>query len=336
MNPLVSFVLPCFNSAEYLQQTIDSITAQTYTHWECVAIDDGSSDATLAILLAAAERDSRFRVITRENRGLIASLNEGIAAARGEWIARIDADDLCRPERLAVQLGYCAQWQLDVCGSWVGFIGERRGEWHTPVTDAQIRLALLFNTPLAHPSILARTSLLKAHPYPADAPHAEDYALWCQLARQPSVRFGNVPQVLLQYRTHRGQVTQAKKAALLITAQRVREDYAGHALPVALQPLAAEFAKLAEPSRLLNHAEWRWMCDFFRQLLALRPESRGALGEWWLDTLQRSRGVSLLDAPAVLRLALQMPPPQAERPRVLKQAARLVMSDRLWQVLKNG
>ncbi len=331
---LVSFVLPCFNSGKYLQQTLDSIAVQTYTHWECIAIDDGSSDTTLSILQAAAQQDPRLKIISRENRGLIASLNEGIAAASGEWIARIDADDICTPDRLVKQLDYCQMQQVDICGSWIGFIGDRSGEWHTPETDAEVRLALLFNTPLAHPSILARAALLKAYPYPDDAPHAEDYALWCQIAATTNARFANLPEVLLHYRTHPGQVTQAKKAALLITAQRVREQYARTALPVALQPLAAEFAKLAEPSRILNHAEWLWMVDFFSQLLALRPESRGALGEIWLDTLQRSRGVNLLDLSRVFKLALQMPPPKAERKKVLKQSLRLAMSDFVWRKIK--
>ncbi|WP_373976574.1 glycosyltransferase [Chitinibacter sp. SCUT-21] len=330
----VSFVLPCFNAAQYLQQTLDSLIAQSHTDWECIAIDDGSSDQTLAILQAAAQQDARFKIISRPNRGLIASLNEGIAAAQGEWIARIDADDICLPDRLVKQLDYCAQHQVDICGSWIGFIGERSGEWHTPVSDAEVRLALLFNTPIAHPSILARASLLKANPYPDDAPHAEDYALWCHIAATTSARFANVPDVLLHYRTHAGQVTQAKKAALLITAQRVREQYARSALPVALQPLAAEFAKLAEPSRILTHAEWAWMVDFFTQLIALRPESRGALGEMWLDTLQRSRGVNVFDFPRAIKLALQMPPPKAERKKMLKQSLRLAMSDYVWRKVK--
>jgi glycosyltransferase involved in cell wall biosynthesis len=179
---LVSFVLPCFNSAQYLQETLDSISAQSHTHWECIAVDDGSTDTTLALLQAAADIDPRFKIISRENRGLIASLNEGIAASSGEWIARIDADDVCAPERIAEQLAHCAATGADVCGTWVKFIGDRDGEWHTPVSDAAIRVALLFNTPLAHPSVLARACVLKARPYPADAPHAEDYALWCQLA----------------------------------------------------------------------------------------------------------------------------------------------------------
>ncbi|WP_410499431.1 glycosyltransferase family 2 protein [Chitinibacter sp. S2-10] len=331
---LVSFVLPCFNSVGYLQQTLDSIEMQSYTAWECIAIDDGSSDATLSLLQAAAARDQRFKIISRENRGLIATLNEGIAAAQGEWIARIDADDICTPDRLEKQIAYCVEMGADICGSWVGFIGDRSGQWHTPVSDAQIRLALLFNTPIAHPSILARSALLKANPYPADAPHAEDYALWCQIAATSNARFANIPEVLLQYRTHPGQVTQAKKTALLITAQRVREQYARVALPVALQPLACEFAKLAEPTRILNHAEWLWMCDFFTQLIALQPECRGALGEFWLATLQRSRGVNVFDFPRALKLALQMPPPKAERKTLLKQTLRLAMSDALWRKLK--
>ncbi|QLG88798.1 glycosyltransferase [Chitinibacter bivalviorum] len=330
---LVSFILPCFNSAEYLQQTIDSIFAQQYTHWECIAIDDGSMDLTLSILQQAAAQDARFKIISRGNRGLIASLNEGIAAAQGEWIARIDADDICLPQRLTRQLAYMAETGADVCGSWIEFIGERSGQWQTPQTDAGIRIALLFNTPLAHPSILARADILKANPYPLDAPHAEDYSLWCILAAK-GVRFANVPEVLLQYRCHAGQVTQAKRAALRITAQRVREQYAQTALPVPLQPLAARFAELAEPGRIINRDEWHWMRDFFEHLLQLCPESRAVLGEIWLDTLQRTRGVSVRDFAGAARLYLRLPPPAAEHKKLRKQMVRLLVSDRVWRSIK--
>ncbi|WP_051305116.1 glycosyltransferase family 2 protein [Chitinilyticum litopenaei] len=331
--PLVSFVLPCFNADRYLQETLDAICSQTYTRWECVAIDDGSTDGTLAILQAAAARDARFRIISRENRGLIATLNEGIAAAAGEWIARIDADDLCTPDRLEKQLARVLDTGADVCGAWVRFFGDRDGEWHLPASDAGIRALLLFNAALAHPTVLARRTLLLAHPYPADAPHAEDYALWCALA-QAGARFTAVPRVLLHYRTHAGQITQTRRDALRETAQRVRLDYARHALPVPLQPLAGEFAELAEPGRVLKPAEFRAFADILRQLAALLDGARGVLGGVWLDALERTQGIHMGMLPGLMLLHAAMPIPRSELPKWRKLLLRLAVSDQVWQRLR--
>ncbi|WP_051279668.1 glycosyltransferase family 2 protein [Chitinilyticum aquatile] len=332
---LVSFVLPCFNAERYLQETIDAICLQTYTHWECVALDDGSTDGTLTILQAAAARDSRFRIISRENRGLIATLNEGVAAAKGEWIARIDADDICMPERLERQLARLQQTGADICGAWVRFFGDRQGEWHLPTTNAGIRSMLLFNAALAHPTVLARRSLLLAHPYPANARHAEDYALWCELALAGAT-FTAVPEVLLAYRTHAGQITQGKRDELRVTAQRVRQAYAQSALPVSLQPLAEEFAALAEPGRVLQAAEFRAFVDILRQLAVMLEGARGVLGEVWLDALQRTKGVNLGFLPGLMLLHAAMPLPASELPKWRRQLLRLTLSDWLWQKLKPG
>ncbi|MBE9609111.1 glycosyltransferase family 2 protein [Chitinilyticum piscinae] len=331
--PLVSFVLPCYNAAGYLQETLDSIVRQSYTRWECVAIDDGSTDATLAILQTAARRDPRFRVISRDNRGLIATLNEGIAAAEGEWIARIDADDLCTDDRLERQLMRVQETAADVCGAWVHFFGDRDGEWHLPTSDAGIRAMLLFNSALAHPTVLARRELLLAHPYAADARHAEDYALWCALARA-GARFTTVPRVLLHYRTHAGQITQSKRDELRETAMRVRLGYAQWALPVPLQALADRFAELAEPGRLLSTGEFREFMGILRQLAVLMDGARSVLGEVWLDALQRTQGLHAGMLPEVMLYHASMPIPMAEMGKWRKLLLRMGMSDWLWQTLK--
>ena len=96
--------MPVYNAAHYVAGAVESILGQTFREFEFVIVDDGSIDGSTQILKRFAERDSRIRLIRRENRGLVASLNEGIEAARGEFIARMDADDIALPERLARQL----------------------------------------------------------------------------------------------------------------------------------------------------------------------------------------------------------------------------------------
>ncbi len=332
---LVSFLLPCFNSEAYLQQTLDSIAAQTHTQWECIAIDDGSTDGTWALLQQAAATDSRFKVISRENRGLIATLNEAIALAQGQWLARIDADDICWPQRLAMQLARLAETGADVCGTWVRFIGDRSGEWQTQSTDASIKTGLLFNSTLAHPTVMLRASLVKNAGYDASAIHAEDYALWCRLALQGAV-FTGVPAVLLDYRCHAGQITQAKKQQLRATAQKIRLDYARQALPLPLQAVATEWAELLEPARVLTVSECRSVFAMLLQIAQFSPASQPALAEAWLDALQRTQGVSLGMCFDAFSIKAKLPIPQSEAKKWHKQIFRMLISDRVWQIIKRA
>jgi len=305
ITPAVSIVLPCYNSAPYLQETLDSLSAQTFTDFECLAIDDGSTDQTLAILQAHAFRDPRFQIITRENRGLIATLNEGIAAARGAWMARMDADDLAEPERLQIQLATLEQTGADVCGTWVQFFGERSGIWQTPLDDASIKLQLLFNVAFAHPSVVARTSLLREVPYDAGAVHAEDYALWCALATR-GAHFVNVAQPLLRYRCHAGQITQTKRDALRQTAQRIRAAYALVLLPAALQARAVQFAEYAEPGRTLLPDDFAAYADMLLAIHQAHPVGAAVLAEAWIEAWQRTQPAAQT-LPVVWRLRAALP-----------------------------
>ncbi|STR45621.1 glycosyltransferase family 2 protein [Iodobacter fluviatilis] len=331
--PIVSFVLPCYNSAAFLQATLDSISQQSFKQFECIAIDDGSSDATLALLQQHAQQDPRFIVISRANRGLISTLNEAIAVARGEWIARIDADDICHPQRIEKQLQRLQATGADVCGSWIRFFGDKTGEWMTPSSDGAIKAMLLFNSAFAHPSVIARAALLKANPYPPHAVHAEDYALWCTLA-EVGATFTTVPEVLLDYRCHAGQITQSKKDELRATAQIIRSKYARFALPAAMQKRADRFVELAEPARQLSRAEFDWMCDFYLQLAEAWPASRSPLGEVWVDTLQRTSGVNLFLLGKVQALSQTLPPPASEISKLKRQKIRCLIGDKAWQLIK--
>ena len=100
MSELISVILPVYNGEKYLKESIESILNQTYTNFEFIIIDDGSKDSSLEIIKEYEKEDERIIVISRENKGLVASLNEGIATAKGKYIARMDADDVSLSERL--------------------------------------------------------------------------------------------------------------------------------------------------------------------------------------------------------------------------------------------
>ncbi|SMC28672.1 Glycosyltransferase involved in cell wall bisynthesis [Andreprevotia lacus DSM 23236] len=332
--PLISFVLPCYNSSPFLQATLDSISAQTVTDFECIALDDGSTDDTAAILRAHAARDARFTVISRENRGLIATLNEGIAAARGAWIARMDGDDIAHPLRLEKQLAALQATGADVCGVGVRFIGGRSGVWLPPATDAALKAALLFNPPFAHPGVLARASLFKQHGYDPHARHAEDYALWCTLARA-GARFTAVAEPLLDYRIHAGQITQTRRDEMAHTAHGVRLDYARFVLPVSWPDEDKQrFVRQSGPEQALTRSEWQEFCGSLQELVRIEPAQAPAFYTVWLDALIRTRGVTPGLWGQFWRLSEQLPPPVEEQGKWRRQRLRVLLGDGLYGLAK--
>ncbi|HJA78767.1 MAG TPA: glycosyltransferase [Candidatus Desulfovibrio intestinavium] len=213
--PAVSVLLPVYNAASYVREAVASILAQTLRDFELILMDDGSTDASGGILRALAAEDRRIRLVQRENRGLIATLNEGLALARAPFVARMDADDIALPERLARQCAHMERHPgLAVLGSAIQYMDAagRPGRIKKyPVGDA-VDEAILWGSPLAHPAVMLRTQAVRAAGgYPAAFPHAEDYALWLRLFAPGSI--DNLPDVLLRYRLHGGSVSHVHALA---------------------------------------------------------------------------------------------------------------------------
>ena len=206
--PLVSVLLPAFNAAATLPATARSIVRQTERRWECVIVDDGSTDGTLACARRWAERDARFVVVPTPHRGLVAALNAGLERCRGRFIARIDADDLMHRERLAAQVAaLVAQPQLAAVGCHVRLF-PRRGlrdglrayeRWLNGIDSAaRVRAEAFVECPIAHPTLTIRRVVLQQFGY-RDCGWAEDYDL---LLRLLSNRYevGVVPRRLVSWR----------------------------------------------------------------------------------------------------------------------------------------
>ena len=207
--PRVSVLMSVHNGDKYLREAIDSVLRQQYGDFEFIVIDDGSTDRSAEILLSY--HDPRIVVLRNErNLGLIGSLNRGIAAARGEFIARQDCDDLLEPERLGRQVAYLDRHpDVVLIGTWMQLIDEHGKEitlWRYPVTDAEIRWASLFNTALGHSSVMFRTDLARRlGGYSQDFMHAEDYEFWSRLSAHGKV--ANIPEPLQKYRVHGNTVS---------------------------------------------------------------------------------------------------------------------------------
>lgn len=225
VSPALSVVMPVYNAAPHLREAIDSVLAQTFTDFELLLLDDGSSDGGAAVLASYAG-DPRVRVLpSPTNLGLIATLHRGFAAARAPLIARMDADDVCAPDRFARQVAFLREHaDVDIVGSAIRFVGNTAQPWvfTFPSEHEQIRVAMLFYCPLAHPSLMFRRSLVDEGLMVFDDAfrHAEDLHLWSRLLLRR--RAANLPQSLLDYRLHGGQVSSGQASAQYQASLRVR------------------------------------------------------------------------------------------------------------------
>ena len=216
--PIVSVLLPCYNAAATVTEALESLANQTLADFEIIAVDDGSTDNTLAILQTWAEKDARLRVLPRSHEGIIPTLNAGLEVCQAHYVARMDADDLCHPERLARQVAYMeAHPEVDLVSCLVeGFPKEalREGfriyiDWQNSlVSHEDIRREMFVESPMAHPSVTFRKSVVETLGGYQERGWAEDYDLWLRLYLQ-GVRFGKIPEVLLSWREYPERLTRS-------------------------------------------------------------------------------------------------------------------------------
>jgi len=211
--PAISVAMSVYNGERFLREAIESVLAQTFGDFEFLIVDDGSSDGSRAILEAYAAADPRIRLIVRENRGLIASLNQLIAEARAPLVARMDADDICKPERFERQFAFLrANPEYGVVGCLTEDIDENGAPhvlvWrdHPLDHEAFVRAIDTGASLLCHPAVIfRREAVLRAGGYHAAFRHCEDLDLWLRLATL--TRLGNVPERLIRYRHYPDQVS---------------------------------------------------------------------------------------------------------------------------------
>ncbi len=228
---LVSVVLPVFNAGPYLRSAVMSILDQTHRDLELIAIDDGSTDHSLQVLEGIQRHDPRLIIVSRENKGLIATLNQGILIARGEFVARMDADDISLPQRLELQLQKFQETpELALCGAYHYVIAGPNSvaDPSVPVpsfTDRQISVISCFYAPFSHPSAVFNRRVLPAGDlrYDTEYPHAEDMELFGRIGRRHRVHA--VPRRLLAIRRYGESVMTRHYRSMRHTHYRiVREN----------------------------------------------------------------------------------------------------------------
>ena len=213
--PRVSVVMPVYNGARYLREAMASILDQTYGDLELIVVDDGSEDRSATIARGFAGRDPRVRVLSRPNTGIVGALNDGLAAARGPLIARMDSDDVSLPGRLAAQVGFLDEhpecvavgtghYRIDVYGLVIGL--PRTATGHAELDAAAIGSGV---NPVLHPSAMMRSEAVgRVGGYRQEACWSEDLDLFLRLAEIGQIR--NIPARYLLYRYHPYSICRTK------------------------------------------------------------------------------------------------------------------------------
>ena len=205
--PKVTVLMPVYNGEQYLLEAVESVLNQSFGDFEFLIINDGSSDRTVSIVESI--KDSRIRFEhNAKNIGLIETLNNGLDLAKGEYIARMDCDDICAQNRLEIQVEYLNK-HLDVgiCGTWIETIGAPGfNVWTPPGMHEEIKCEHLFHNSLYHPTVMMRGSVIKQNDlkYSTEFKHAEDFELWVRSSR--ITKLNNIAKNLLRHRIHENQI----------------------------------------------------------------------------------------------------------------------------------
>lgn len=231
--PLVSVLLPVYNGEPYLAAALESILRQDHDRLEVIAIDDGSTDGSLEILRRYQRADDRIFIVSRENRGLIATLNEGLALAKGELVARMDADDIAYPTRFSRQVSlFVQQPELAISGTGIDrLIGDRmvRGTANPIYQSGNWHILSMFFTIFMHSTVMYNRNVIPNDmlAYDASYVHAEDFDLFRRItARFPAAL---IDDSLVAYRIHGDSVTnkhkrQMRRTHLRIVAENLKRE----------------------------------------------------------------------------------------------------------------
>jgi len=214
--PAVSVVLPVYNCEKYIAKAIESVLHQTFTDFEFIIINDGSTDHTEEIIRSFSDPRILYQV-NNTNKGLVFTLNKGIDIAKGSYIARMDGDDICLPERFKKQFDYLQlNKEVDILATVVTLIDENEivsGTWHSDINNVSardIRKELPKDNCIAHPTVMGKTEIIKKYKYNHTQSQSEDYDLWLRMMSGGGI-IHKLPEPLLLHRILASSFTRSNK-----------------------------------------------------------------------------------------------------------------------------
>lgn len=311
-SPIISVVMSVYNGEKYLTEAIESILNQTFRRFEFIIIDDASSDDTVSIIKKFQEKDGRIVFLRNDkNLKLPRSLNKGLSVAKGQFIARMDADDVSLPTRFENQLALMLNSpEIDICGSWLEVYEDPFCRYLQPEGDAQIKSKMFFETSVAHPTVFFKRDLFfKSGGYDPLATDAEDFDFWERLAHDYKAVFSNIQKILLRYRIHPGvartdyRMQQASTTECVLFRQVKR---------LGLEPTSYEkglHRSLADKRGVGSNSELKECAIWLDKLLVANEKSclfdtsafRKELDYRWLRVCRGTAGKSLRVIPTYLK-----------------------------------
>jgi len=289
--PLISVIMPVYNTEMFLGQAIQSIQAQTYPNWELIIVDDGSTDSSAAIAAEFARQDPRIQSVLAPHGGRSRARNIGLQAAHGEYIAWQDADDESLPERLSIQLEWIKAKGVAVCGSCVKLTGSASNLWWFPETHDSIRTELLFRSALLQSTVLMNADLARSQVYLENTTF-EDYEMWLRLSQV--CQMSNIPQILVKYRTHQKQSTVVEGKEFHADLLKYSQQHFLNLFPAASAEDCLAMAGLVarQPAQSLQNLERKgqWLVR-----LSQSPDNllRQYMANRWLAACHRSANLGL-------------------------------------------
>ena len=270
--PEITILMPVRNGEKYIKESIDSILKQTFTDFELLIMDDGSTDRTVERI----ERytDERIRLIRRKH-NFIRNLNEGLELALGAYIARMDADDIMHTERLRIQLKRMKKNpNITVCGTWAKIFSDKGNErnvfhfGHEIICEPVLEL-LKYNM-LLHPSVMVKKQFLFNHHIKyQNYPYVEDYKLWFDIAKAGGILFVE-PQELMMLRRSDTQVTVTKKEEMFLGSIRLRKEILLYLLSIydnkALNSLLSDLEYLEKNKWMSYEDIFRFFVNLFNRM----------------------------------------------------------------------
>lgn len=282
-DPIISVLMPVYNTARYARTAVESVLSQTFVDFELLALDDGSTDKSLSILREFAAKDHRVQILSRRNRGLVLTRNELIAAARGHYLAVMDSDDISRPQRFEKQVAYLDAHSDCVAVGSRSLIIDSAGlpiiESKNELTHNELDLAHVsekFESRMCHSSVMMRReAVMHAGSYRGEYRFSEDLDLFLRLAEMG--KLANLPEVLVEYRQHLRSVSFTDHDEQRYNAkQAVRAAWARRGIRGSLEK--SELAtKLETPAD--THRKWAWWALSAGNLTTARKHATLALAK---------------------------------------------------------
>lgn len=266
MKPDISVIMSVYNGEAYLKEAIESVMNQTFQNWELVVINDCSTDSTSEILSDFCNKDERVKVYTNEvNLRLPSSLNKAISLSNGKYIARMDADDICRPDRLEKQFQFM-EAHNDVALSSCRYMTIKNGVYASGgaggrIDNGALRAMLLLSNPILHPGVIAKKEVIQKLQYDPTHTCTEDLELWTRFA-MANQKMEILPECLFIYRLHDKQITSTTLEKQCVEVIRVQKKYYGtlfEEMPEEMQEFYINgiyFRRNPDIDKFLSFAKW--------------------------------------------------------------------------------